>query len=209
MRIIGGFHSESSKAPENMKRIVLASTSPYRKALLTRLALPFETSRPDCDESPKDGELPTELVRRLALDKARSVASKHPGTVIIGSDQVAELDGRILGKPGTHDNAVAQLSRASGRQVIFHTGLCLLDADSGNFQLDCVPFGVTFRNLNTIQIERYLFQEKPYDCAGSFRSEGYGITLFKRLEGDDPSSLIGLPLIRLVEMLGGAGVYLP
>jgi len=192
-----------------MKPIILASTSSYRRELLERLSLPFETASPDCDETPRDGELPSDLVKRLALDKARSVAGRQRRRLIIGSDQVAELDGRILGKPGTHDNAAVQLRRASGRQVVFHTGICLLDAESGDYQLDCVPFGVTFRLLDPIQIDRYLFQEKPYDCAGSFKSEGYGITLFKSLDGDDPTALVGLPLVRLVDMLGKAGIYLP
>lgn len=189
--------------------IILASTSPFRRELLTRLNLPFTPVSPICDETPQAGELPSELVRRLAHQKAASLARQHPNHLIIGSDQVAVLDGEILGKPGSHDVAVEQLSQASGRQVMFHTGLCLLNSATGRFHIDDVEFGVTFRNLNLIQIERYLFQEKPYNCAGSFKSEGYGITLFKSLDGEDPTALIGLPLIRLTDFLRLEGLHLP
>jgi septum formation protein len=188
------------------RRLILASTSPFRKDLLTRLGLPFETRSPDVDESRLPEEDAVALVSRLAERKARVVAQHEPGALVIGSDQVAVLDGDILGKPGTHDRAVGQLSRASGKTVTFQTGLCLLDSDSGRIQVDTVPFQVTFRALQPQQIEQYLSRERPYQCAGSFKSEGLGIALFERLAGDDPNSLIGLPLIRLVRMLENEGV---
>jgi septum formation protein len=189
-----------------MRRIILASTSPFRRELLGRLGLPFEAASPEADESAVPGESPERLVQRLAEAKARAVAAAHADALIIGSDQVAVIDGEILGKPGTHEAAVDQLSRASGRRVTFLTGLCLLDAAEGTCQVDLVPFSVLFRKLTEHQIEAYLRREQPYNCAGSFKSEGLGITLFRRLDGDDPNALIGLPLIRLVDMLATAGV---
>ena len=189
--------------------LVLASTSPYRAQLLTRLGLPFETASPEVDERARPGETPEALVTRLAQAKAEAVAPAHPDSLIIGSDQVAVIDGEILGKPGSHDKALEQLRRAAGRSVTFHTGLCLLDSRSGRHQVLCEPFRVHFRELSDEQLRRYLERERPYDCAGSFKSEGLGITLFRRLEGDDPNALVGLPLIRLVELLGKAGVELP
>jgi MAF protein len=189
--------------------LVLASTSPYRRELLGRLGLPFASARPDADESALPGESPEALVARLAELKARSVATDHPEALVIGSDQVAVLDGAVIGKPGTPERAREQLARASGRQVSFLTGLCLLDAASGEARVLVEPFTVHFRELDAVRISRYVDTEQPYDCAGSFKSEGLGITLFTRLEGDDPNTLIGLPLIRLVDLLAERGVALP
>ncbi|NVZ11348.1 septum formation inhibitor Maf [Allochromatium humboldtianum] len=185
--------------------LILASTSPYRRALLERLGLPFSTAAPDVDERPHPGESPSELVRRLAEAKARAVAENHPDALIIGSDQVACLDDAILGKPGDHQTAMAQLERASGRCALFQTGLCVLDTRSGQAQTLVEPFRVHFRVLSRARIQGYLERERPYDCAGSFKSEGLGIALFERLEGDDPNALIGLPLIRLIPLLEAAG----
>jgi len=188
--------------------LVLGSTSPYRRELLARLGLAFEVDAPDVDEHVLPGEAPDALVRRLAEAKARAVAARHPGALVIGSDQVAVLDGVILGKPGDHARAMQQLRAASGKTVLFQTGLCLFDDRNGSAQVDVVPFRVVFRTLSDAQIENYLRRERPYNCAGSFKSEGLGISLFQRLEGDDPNALIGLPLIRLVDMLAEAGVHL-
>lgn len=186
--------------------VILGSTSPYRKELLERLRLPFETAAPDIDETALNGETPEALVARLARGKAEAVAVKHPGALIIGSDQVATLDGAIIGKPGNHDAATGQLQRASGRTVTFFTGLCLLNAVTGVSQCEVVPFRVTFRSLTAAQIEHYLQREQPYNCAGSFKSEGLGVALFERMDGDDPSALMGLPLIRLTRMLEREGI---
>jgi septum formation protein len=188
------------------RRLLLASTSPFRRELLMRLQLPFEVLAPCADETPWPDEQPPVLAARLAESKARSIAQREPGTLVIGSDQVAVLEGDILGKPGDYERAVAQLSRASGKTLMFYTGLCLIDSDSGRRQVDVVPFRVVFRTLTPAQISNYLHREQPYQCAGSFKSEGLGIALFERLEGDDPSSLIGLPLIRLIRMLEAEGV---
>ena len=184
-----------------MKTLVLASTSPYRRELLNRLGLPFVTASPDVDETMGDGETPEQLVKRLAESKARAVAESHQDALIIGSDQVAVLDNQILGKPGNHGNAVQQLSNASGKKVLFLTGLCLLNTKTGNTQINVDKFSVEFRQLTRSQIENYLQREQPYDCAGSFKSEGLGISLFKKMEGDDPNALIGLSLITLIDML--------
>ena len=192
-----------------MMQLILASTSPYRMAVLKKLPLPFETDTPNIDESPHHNESPEDLVKRLAEAKARAVADRHPNSLIIGSDQVAVLNGEILGKTGNHDNAAIQLSKASGQQVVFQTGLCLLNSDTGKAQVICVPFTVYFRSLSNEQIERYLDYEKPYNSAGSFKSEGLGISLFDKLQGDDPNTLIGLPLIELVRMLEREGITLP
>lgn len=186
--------------------LVLASSSPYRSALLGRLGLPFETAVPRVDETPGRGESPQALVLRLAEAKARAVAPDHPQALIIGSDQVACIDGDILGKPGDRPRAIAQLERASGRCVVFQTGLCLLNAVTGHAQALVEPFRVHFRTLTRQRIEAYLDRERPYDCAGSFKSEGLGIALFQRLEGEDPSALVGLPLIRLLTLLESEGV---
>lgn len=189
----------------NPPPLILASTSPYRRALLERLGLPFSTAAPDVDECPHLGESPSKLVQRLAEAKARAVAVNHPEALVIGSDQIACLDDEILGKPGDHATAIAQLERASGRCVLFLTGVCMLDARSGQAQILVEPFRVHFRALTRARIEGYLDRERPYDCAGSFKSEGLGIALFERLEGDDPAALIGLPLIRLIPWLESAG----
>ena len=188
------------------RRLILASTSPFRRDLLARLALPFRAQAPEVDETRLPGETAPELVARLAERKAAAVAWQEPAALIIGSDQVAVLDGTIIGKPGDHERAVAQLQQASGRTVVFHTGLCLLDSASGGRQIAVEEFRVAFRVLTTAMIERYLRREQPYQCAGSFKSEGLGIALFERLEGADPTSLIGLPLIRLTRMLEAAGM---
>jgi septum formation protein len=186
--------------------LILASSSPYRREVLSRLGVEFSSVSPDIDESPRDGESPQALVARLAESKAQAVAESHPKGLIIGSDQVATLDGIILGKPGNHERAVEQLTLASGRRITFHTGLCLLNSETGESQVRCEPFSVEFRDLSGEEIENYLRKEQPYNCAGAFKSEGLGICLFKRMEGDDPASLIGLPLIQLVDMLRNEGL---
>nr|VFJ94260.1 MAG: MAF protein [Candidatus Kentron sp. H]VFJ94835.1 MAG: MAF protein [Candidatus Kentron sp. H]VFK01917.1 MAG: MAF protein [Candidatus Kentron sp. H] len=186
--------------------IVLASTSVYRRELLARLRLDFETASPDIDESPLAGEAPEPLVRRLAQAKARAVAPRHPQALIIGSDQVAVLDGRILGKPGTVSANIRQLSDAAGRRVTFLTGLCLLNTGTDEVEVAVEPFAVVFRELTPEQIRHYVARERPLDCAGGFKSESLGIALFRRMEGEDPTALVGLPLIRLVEMLARQGV---
>ena len=189
-----------------MKPLVLASTSPFRRELLQRLRLPFETAAPEIDETQLENETPHTLVARLAEAKARACAAQFPDALIIGSDQVAVLDDEILGKPGTHENAVQQLCAASGRQVDFLTGLCLLNSQTQQAQIKVVPFSVKFRVLSEQQIENYLLCEKPYNCAGSFKSEGLGICLFEKMDGDDPNALVGLPLIELTTMLSTEGV---
>ena len=190
-------------------KLVLASTSSFRKMLLDKLDIPFETASPDIDETHRSEESPADLVQRLSIEKARAVAKDYPEHLIIGSDQVACVDDQILGKPGDFTRAKQQLISASGEKVTFYTGLTLLNTVSGNKQTVCEPFTVHFRQLSEQQIERYLNKEKPFNCAGSFKSEGYGITLFSKLEGDDPNTLIGLPLIRLVQMLENEGLALP
>lgn len=192
-----------------MQQLVLGSTSPFRRALLDKLGLPFIADPPTTDETRLPGESPMELVSRLAESKARDVAARHPDALVIGSDQVACVDGEILGKPGNRENAIAQLAGSAGRRVVFYTGLCLLNATNGEAQVAVEPFTVHFRQLDRAQIERYVDHEQPFNCAGSFKSEGYGITLFSALEGRDPNSLIGLPLILLVEMLAAQGIALP
>ena len=192
--------------PGATRELVLASTSRYRQALLTRLGLPFQAVAPDADEEPLPGERPSATALRLAAVKANSVAAAHPSALIIGSDQVADCDGRPIGKPGNHDNAVALLTALSGKTVVFHTGLALLDAASGVCATAMVDIRSTFRRLSTAEIERYLAREQPYDCAGAVKSEGLGIALFEAIESDDPTALIGLPLIRLTGMLRDAGV---
>lgn len=189
--------------------LILASRSPYRCELLQRLGLSFSTDSPDIDEQAQVGETPVGLVQRLAQEKARAVAAKHPQALIIGSDQVACIEGTILGKPGSRDKAIQQLAAASGKTVTFYTGLCLFNSANQNTQVLCEPFHVSFRQLSQAQIERYVDKEQPFNCAGSFKSEGLGISLFERLHGDDPNSLIGLPLIQLIRLLANEGVMLP
>jgi len=189
-----------------MTQLVLASTSPFRKALLERLAHPFLTANPETDETRRPNEDAAALVGRLAEAKAHAVAEQFPDALIIGSDQVAVLGDDILGKPGTHEKATRQLSAASGKSVLFLTGLCLLDTASGRAQVEVVPFSVKFRTLTNAQIDNYLRRETPYNCAGSFKSEGLGIALFESLQGEDPNTLIGLPLIRLIKMLANEGL---
>ena len=184
-----------------MQQLVLGSTSPFRRQLLEKLGLPFDTASPETDETPLEGESPEQLVARLAEAKARAVATQYPEALIIGSDQVAVNEGEILGKPHTHDKAMEQLRNASGKHVRFLTGLCLYNAASGKTQVEVVPFDVVFRELSDQMIDNYLKAEQPYNCAGSFKSEAMGIALFEKLEGEDPNTLIGLPLIRLVRML--------
>jgi len=190
-------------------KLILGSTSPFRKELLNKLGLSFITDAPDIDESMGSNEPPEGFVQRLALEKAQAVADRHPDTLIIGSDQVACIENDILGKPGNRERAIEQLTQASGQRVSFYTGLCLLNSGSGKSQVVCEPFHVYFRELSRLQIEHYLDAEQPYNCAGSFKSEGLGISLFERLEGDDPNTLIGLPLIRLIAMLEHEGISVP
>ena len=190
------------------RSIVLASTSPYRRELLARFRLPFEVLGPHVDETPLPGESPRATALRLAQAKARAVAASFPDALIIGCDQVAELDGACLGKPGNHGNAVAQLRAMRGRDVLFHTALALLNAQSAAMHAAEVPTAVRFRRYADDEIERYLALEQPYDCAGSAKIEGLGITLVDRVTGDDPSALIGLPLIALAAMLRKEGVTL-
>lgn len=187
-------------------KILLASSSPYRRQLLQKLGLIFTWASPDIDESHQPDETPTQLVRRLAESKARQLASAHPHHLIIGSDQVATIDGQIIGKPHTHANALAQLSSFCAREVTFMTGLCLLNTATNRSQTSVETCKVKFRKLSNEQIENYLQREQPYDCAGSFKSEGLGICLFEQLEGNDPNTLIGLPLIALTRMLTNEGI---
>ncbi len=187
-------------------KLILASSSPYRRALLARLKIPFEAISPDVDETPKPDETPQQMVERLSRAKARKIAATHRDALVIGSDQVAVYKGKIVGKPHDHDKAVAQLKDASGRTVVLYTGLVLHNAATGKEQCEVLPYRVTFRALTEEQIESYLRKEQPYSCAGSVKSEGLGIALLEKFEGDDPNTLIGLPLIRLVRMLENEGV---
>lgn len=198
--------SSAPSTPTSSRPLVLGSTSVYRRELLTRLRLPFEVARPDVDETPQPGEAPAALALRLALAKARDVARRHPGAVVIGSDQVADLNGEPLGKPGTHARAVAQLRRMSGQTVVFQTALAVVCQDSGFEQSDTAAVRVVFRELGDDEIERYLRAEQPYDCAGSAKSEGLGIALLDRIDNDDPTALVGLPLIRTCRLIRAAGV---
>lgn len=192
----------------HQKKLVLASTSPYRKTVLSRLNLSFDTFAPNVDETALPNELPITLVQRLSEAKARAAQSIYPHALIIGSDQVAVLDEQILNKPLTHEKAVQQLQACSGKQVDFLTGLCLLNTKTGRTQVDIVHFSVLFRHLSIRQIENYLHLDKPYNCAGSFKSESLGIVLLERMMGSDPNSVIGLPLIRLVQMLEAEDIHL-
>lgn len=189
-----------------MKPIVLASTSRYRRALLERLGLPFDVVAPDIDESPLADEAPGQTALRLARAKATAVAATRRDALVIGSDQVADADGLAISKPGDHAAAVAQLSSLAGRVVVFHTAVALVDAASGRVNAKLVDVRSTFRPLTRDAIERYLQREQPYDCAGAVKSESLGIALFERIESDDPTALIGLPLIALTDLLRGEGV---
>jgi len=189
-----------------MQQLILGSSSPFRAELLVKLGLDFIASSPDIDESALENESAEQLVQRLSEQKARKIAETYSDALIIASDQVAVLDGAVLGKPGNHDNAVEQLTAASGKTVRFLTGLALLNSKTGNLQSLVETFDVSFRTLSDKQIEFYLQQEEPYQCAGSFKSEGFGISLFSKLEGNDPNSLIGLPLIRLISLLEAEGI---
>lgn len=197
--------SESPFVPAT-RPLVLGSSSRYRRELLSRLRLPFEIAVPDVDETPGLRELPPDLALRLALAKARAVAARFPRAVVIGSDQVADLDGEPMGKPGTYENAVAQLRRMRGRSVVFQTAVAVVCAASGFEQLELAPVRVRFRQLSDEEIQAYLEAEQPYDCAGSARSEGLGIALLDAIESDDPTALVGLPLIRTCRMLRAAGL---
>ena len=193
--------------PESaIRRLILGSTSPYRRELLLRLRLPFEVVSPDVDETPLASESPRALALRLALAKAQAVALRHPQAVVIGSDQVADLDGEPLGKPGTHARATEQLQRMRGKTVVFHTAVAVVCLETGFSQVDLAQANVKFRNLGDAEIERYLRAETPYDCAGSAKSEGLGIALLESIDSDDPTALVGLPLIRTCQMLRAAGV---
>jgi septum formation protein len=189
--------------------LILASTSAYRRELLARLGLPFEVAAPDVDESALPGEHPRDLALRLALAKARAVGAGRPDALVIGSDQVAAHERQTWGKPLERARALAQLREMSGRTIIFHTALCLLDTRSGAHALDCVPTEVGFRDLSAAEIERYVDREQPFHCAGSAKVESLGISLLRHVRGDDPTALIGLPLIALCGMLRAAGVAVP
>jgi len=191
------------------RTLVLGSTSRYRRELLQRLHLPFTVTAPEVDETPLPGEAPRTLALRLALAKARAVAAQHPEAVVIGSDQVADLAGEALGKPGAHERAVAQLRLMSGQTVVFQTALAVVCHATGFEQVDLAPVEVRFRALADDEIERYLRAEQPYDCAGSAKSEGLGISLLDAIVSDDPTALVGLPLIRTCRMLRAAGLTLP
>lgn len=189
-----------------MQQLILGSSSPFRAELLHKLNLSFIQVSPAIDETPLADETPEQLVERLATQKALEIAKTHPEGLIIGSDQVAVIDNTILGKPGNHQKAMTQLKQASGREVIFLTGLALYNAKTEEMQSLVEPFTVHFRDLTDNQIDFYLKKEQPYQCAGSFKSEGFGISLFSKLMGDDPNSLIGLPLIRLIELLSNQDI---
>ena len=186
--------------------LILGSTSRYRRELLERLRIAFEVRSPDVDETPRAGERPAALAQRLALAKARAVSAEHPQAIVIGSDQVADLDGEPIGKPGTHERAVAQLRTMRGRSVVFHTAVAVLRASTGYVGEALVPVTVRFRDLSDAEIEHYLRTEQPYDCAGSAKCETLGIALLEAIESDDPTALIGLPLIRTSALLREAGI---
>jgi septum formation protein len=192
--------------PPASRALILGSTSRYRHELLSRLRVPFQAVAPGVDETPQTGERPADLALRLALAKARDVARRHPQAVVIGSDQVADLQGEPLGKPGTHERAVAQLRRMRGQTVVFQTALAVVCEATGFEQSDIAAVRVVFRDLDDDEIEHYLRAEQPYDCAGSAKSEGLGIALLERIDNDDPTALVGLPLIRTCHMIRAAGV---
>ncbi|MEO7885407.1 MAG: Maf family nucleotide pyrophosphatase [Polaromonas sp.] len=199
--------STAERTPPN-RPLILGSSSRYRRELLQRLRIPFEVASPDVDETPGFGELPGALAERLALAKARAVAAAFPGAVVIGSDQVADLDGQPLGKPGTHEKAVAQLRRMRGQTVIFQTAVAVVCLESGYEAQSLAAVKVKFRALTDDEIENYLRAEQPYDCAGSAKSEGLGIALLESIDNDDPTALVGLPLIRTCRLIQAAGVKL-
>jgi septum formation protein len=200
-------NSLTVKPPHDLP-VILGSTSRYRKELLSRLRIPFEVCAPHVDETPLPGEAPKELALRLALAKALAVAKQNPNAVVIGSDQVADLDGTPLGKPGNHANAVLQLQMMRGKTVIFQTALSVVCLANGYQRTDLAAVSVKFRDLTDPEIEAYLRAEEPYDCAGSAKSEGLGIALLDAIDNDDPTALVGLPLIRTCQMLREAGVKL-
>ena len=195
-----------AKTTAPARKLILGSTSRYRRELMLRLCIPFDVAAPDVDETPRAGESPHDLACRLALAKARAVAALHPDAVVIGSDQVADLGGEPLGKPGTHDRAVAQLQRMRGQTVIFQTAVAVVCQATGFEHSDLAAVRVVFRELSDAEIEHYLRTEQPYDCAGSAKSEGLGIALLESINNDDPTALVGLPLIRTCRMLRAAGV---
>ena len=188
------------------RKLVLGSSSPYRREMLARLRVEFQVAAPDVDETPQANETPKQLACRLAMSKARAVAARFPACVVIGSDQVADLDGLALGKPGNHARATAQLQQMRGKTVIFQTAVAVVCQDSGFAQLDLAQVRVRFRELEDAEIEAYLRAETPYNCAGSAKSEGLGIALLESIENDDPSALVGLPLIRTCRMIRAAGI---
>lgn len=191
------------------RHVVLASTSVYRRALLERLRIPFHTARPQVEEARLPGETPRAMAERLARAKAADVAQRFPDALVIGSDQCAAVGNRILGKPGDLARAAEQLAALSGQAVVFHTGMCMIDTASGREWCAVTPYAVHMRDLHEAEIDRYLQLEQPFDCAGSFKSESLGICLFRRMEGDDPTALVGLPLILLCDWLREAGVAVP
>ncbi|MHB1249807.1 MAG: Maf family protein [Polaromonas sp.] len=195
-------------APPRTRPLILGSTSPYRRELLQRLQIPFKVAAPEVDESQLPGETPRELAQRLALAKARAVAHAFPDAVVIGADQVADLNSRPLGKPGTHERAVAQLRQMRGQTVVFQTAVAVVCLESSFEQSSLVAVRVTFRDLTDDEVENYLHAEQPYDCAGSAKSEGLGIALLESIESDDPTALVGLPLIRTCKMIQAAGIAL-
>ena len=192
-----------------MYNLILASSSLYRQQLLAKLNIDFSHTSPEIDEIPRAHETAEQLASRLAIEKAKAVASQHPQSLIIGSDQVASINNQLLFKPGNHEQAVKQLKLCSGKKVSFYTSVCLLNSHTGKQQVSVEVYTVCFRELTTAQIERYLQADQPYDCAGSFKMEGLGISLFTSIKGEDPNTLIGLPLIRLIEMLGNEGICIP
>lgn len=192
-------------SPPN-RTLILGSTSRYRRELMSRLHLPFEVASPEVDETPRPGEAPREIALRLALNKARAVAARFPQAVVIGSDQVADLAGQALGKPGDHTRATVQLRSMRGQTVVFQTAVAVVCQETGFEEVDIAPVEVRFRDLTDAEIETYLQAEQPYDCAGSAKSEGLGIALLASIHNDDPTALVGLPLIRTCRMISAAGI---
>lgn len=208
MRAMNAFESSTAPTPD-APPLILGSSSRYRRELLQRLNLTFSTATPEVDETPQPNETPAALAQRLALAKAQAVAQGHPEAIVIGSDQVADLNGQPLGKPGNHERAVAQLQAMRGQVVIFHTALAVIHAERDLILQDMADVRVQFRDLSDAEIERYLRAEQPYDCAGAAKSEGLGIALLASIDNDDPSALIGLPLIRTCALLRQAGWAIP